>query len=165
MNKGAIIFLVVVTVTGVVSVWFKVNQPLRIDDSDRDYFNKELPLILPNLESITPMDNLTKGMTLTCNFTVSSMADEELVIPLDLKLFAIINSKGQEINPQEAGFYYSYDSNVFVLGSFRTLSFLVTLEISEDVEVGEYQLYVRTGNWEETHVSGATLNFKVVDSS
>ena len=162
MNKGAGIFLVAVIVAGVLSFWFMTNQPPINDDSDGDYFNKELPLILPNLDPITPMDNLTKGMTLTCNFSVSSMADEDLVIPLDLKLYAIINSKGQEINPQEAGFYYSYDPNVFVLDSFRTLSFLVTLEISEDVEVGEYQLCVRTGNWEETHVGGATLNFNVV---
>ena len=162
MNKGAILFLAVVIVTGVFSVWFMVNQTPQINDSDNHGFPRELPLILPNLESITPKDNLTKGMTLTCNFSVSSMADEDLVIPLDLKLYAIINSKGQEINPQEAGFYYSYDPNVFVLDPFRTLSFLITLEISEDVEVGEYQLFMGTGNWEETHVSGATLNFEVV---
>ena len=162
MNKGAIIFLATLIVSVVVSFWFVSNQPTRLDDSDRDYYLKELPLILPNLDPITSEDNLTRGMTLVCNFTVISMADKELVIPLDFKLVMIVSGSGHGIDPQEAGFYDYYAPTVFVLDPFRALSCLVTLEISEDVEVGEYQLYVRTGNWEETHVSGATLNFNVV---
>ena len=51
---------------------------------------------------------------------------------------------------------------MFVLEPFEGLSSLVTLVISEDVKVCEYQLFLRTVNWEETHVNGATLNFCVV---
>ena len=71
MNRGAVIFLVAVIVTCIISIWLSANQLPQIDDSDNHTFPRETPLILPNLESITPKDNLTKGMSLTCNFTVS----------------------------------------------------------------------------------------------
>ena len=51
------------------------------------------------------MDNFTKGMTLTCNFTIISNADKELVIPLKLKLYKITSGYGHKISLQEAGFY------------------------------------------------------------
>ena len=162
MNKGAAIFLVVVLSTIVFSVWFSTNQSIQIDDSDDHALPRELPLILPKLKSITPMDNLTYGMTLTCNFTVTSVADKKLVVPLELKLYKITGGHGNEIGLEEAGFYDYYAPTVFVLDSFRSLSSLVTLEISEDVEISKYQLKVVTVNWEETHVSGATLNFEVI---
>lgn len=163
MNKGAVIFLVVVTASGIATIWLSANQPPQIDDSDNHALPRETPLILPNLESITPKDSLTKGMTLTCNFTVSSLADKELTIPLSFKLYMITDGYGHEVNLQEAGFYgCRISTEVLVLEPFGTLSTLVTLEVSEDVEVGEYQLNIVTGNWEVTHVSGATLNFDVV---
>lgn len=161
MNKGAKVFLIVV-IASIITSWFMANLPLIIDDSNSHYFPRELPLILPNLQSITPMDNLTKGVTLICNFTVSSMTDKKLVVPLELMLYKITIGHGNEIGLEEAGFYEYYAPTVFVLDPFKTLSSLVTLEISEDVEVGEYQIFLRTVNWEETHVSGATLNFCVV---
>ena len=163
MNKGAVVFLAVVIVSCIITIWASANQPPQIDDSDNHIFPRETPLILPNLESITPKDNLTKGMTLTCNFTVSSMADRELVIPLSFELYMIIDNYGHEVSLQEAGFYdYEFSTDVLVLEPFGTLSTLVTLEVSENVEVGEYQLKIVTGNWEVTHVGGATLNFDVV---
>ena len=162
MNKGAIIFFVVVVFTIVFSVWYSTNQSIQMDDSDDHGLPRGLPLILPNLKSISPLDNLTKGMTLTCNFTVTSVADKELVVPLELKLYKITSGHGNEIGLEEAGFYEYYAPTVFVLDSFRSLSSLVTLEISEDVEISKYQLKVVTVNWEETNVGGATLNFEVV---
>jgi len=162
LNKGAAIFLVVVVFTIAFLFWFSTNQPIQIDDSDDHSLPRELPLIVPNLKSISPLDNLTKGMTLTCNFTVTSVADKELVVPLELKLYKITSGHGNEIGLEEVGFYDYYAPTVFVLDSFRTLSSLVTLEISEDVEISKYQLKVVTFNWEETHVGGATLNFEVV---
>lgn len=163
MNKGAVIFLAVVMVSGIITIWLSANQPPQIDDSDNHALPRETPLILPNLESITPEDNLTKGMTLTCNFTVSSLVDKELVVPLGFELYMITDGYGHEVDLQEAGFYdCRISTEVFVLDPFGTLSTLITLGVSEDVEVGEYQLKVVTGNWEVTHVGGATLNFNVV---
>ena len=145
------------------TIWFSAHQPPQIDDSDSHTLPRETPLILPNLESISSKDNLIKGMTLTCNFTVSSLADKELVVPLGFEFYRITDGYGHEVDLQEAGFYdCRISTEVFVLDPFGTLSSLVALVISEDVEVGEYQLKVVTGNWEVTHVGGATLNFNVV---
>ena len=121
-----------------------------------------MPLILPNLDPIIPQDNLTKGMTFICNFSVISLTTKKLVIPLDFKLFVIRNRYSREISGKEAGFYDFYAPTVFVLDPFRLVFSLVTLEISEDVDLGEYQLFIGTGDWEMTHVSGVSLNFKVV---
>ena len=155
--------MVAVIVTCIISIWFSANQPSQIDHLDNHTFPRETLLISANLESITPKDNLTKGMTLTCNFTVTSLADKELVIPLGLELYMITDGYGHEVDLQEAGFYdCKISTEVLVLDPFTTLSSLVTLEISEDAEVGEYQLKIVTGNWEVTHVGGATLNFDVV---
>ena len=163
MNRGAVIFLVAVIVSCIISIWLSANQLPQIDDSDNHTFPRETPLILPNLESITPKDNLTKGMSLTCNFTVSSLADKELVIPLGFELYMITDGYGHEVDLQEAGFYdCQISTEVLVLGPFEAYSSLVTLEIAQDVEVSKYQLKVVTGNWEVTHVGGATLNFNVV---
>jgi hypothetical protein len=163
LNKGAVVFLVVVIASCITIIWFSANQPPQTDNSDNQTFPRETPLILPNLESITPKDNLTKGMTLACNFSVSSLADEELVVPLSLKLYMIVDGYGDEVDLQEAGFCdCQISTEVFVLEPSGALSTLVTLKISDDVEVGKYQLEVVTGNWEVTHVGGATLNFDVV---
>ncbi|KON34075.1 MAG: hypothetical protein AC479_02210 [miscellaneous Crenarchaeota group-6 archaeon AD8-1] len=162
MNKGAIIFLATLIGSIFVTFLFVSNQPITIVDSDSDYYDKELPLILPNLDPIIPQDNLTKGMTFICNFSVISLTNKKLVVPLDFKLYIIRNCYSREISAKEAGFYDFYAPTVFVLDPFRLVFSLVTLEISEDVDLGEYQLFIGTGDWEVTHVSGISLNFKVV---
>ena len=162
MNKGAIIFLIVV-VASIGTSWYMANQLQITDDSDSHYFPRKSPLILPNLQPLVSVNNLSRGMTLTCNFTIYKFTDKELVIPLDFVLYKIVNGSGHEIIASEVGFYDYYAPTVFILDSNRIMSSLITLEISEDVEVSEYQLFLRTGNWEETNVSGATLNFRVVE--
>ena len=105
--------------------------------------------------------NVTQGMSFAVNLTITSKTDKELSIPLNLKLFIIRNSTGWQGLPEEAGFTFSFEPDLLILESYGSNSSLLSVTIAEDAPVGEYQFSVKTGNWEETHVGGTTIQIDV----
>jgi hypothetical protein len=101
--------------------------------------------------------NVTQGMSFAVNLTITSMAEKEFSIPLNLTLYIIRNSTGWQGLPEEVGFTFSFNPDLLILEPYGSNSSLLSVTIAENAPVGEYQFSVETGNWEETHVGGTTI--------
>jgi hypothetical protein len=96
-------------------------------------------------------------MSFAVNLTITSLAEKEFSIPLNLTLYIIRNSTGWQLLPEEVGFTFSFNPDLLILAPYGSNSSLLCVTIAEDAPVGEYQFSVETGNWEETHVGGTTI--------
>jgi hypothetical protein len=121
--------------------------------------HKQLPLI--SIDKDIQDVNVTQGMSLAVNLTITSKTDKELSIPLDLSLFIIRNSSGWQGLPEETVFTYTFNPDSLNLEPYGSNSSLLTIVLSEDAPIGEYQFSVETGNSEETHVSGTAIQIDV----
>jgi hypothetical protein len=119
------------------------------------------PLQLISIHEDPNTVNVTQGMSFAINLTITSMANKELSIPLNLSLYIIRNSTGQSTFwqnlPGETVFTFRFEPDSLTLEPYGSNSSLLTVVLSEDAPIGRYQFSIETGNSEETHVSGTTL--------
>ncbi len=116
---------------------------------------KPLPLI--SIDKDPENVNVTQGMRFAVNLTITSIADKELSIPLDLNLYIIRNSTGWQGLPEDTVFTFGFKPDSLTLEPYGSNSSLLTVVLSEDAPIGEYQFSIKTGNMEETHVGGTTI--------
>jgi hypothetical protein len=117
--------------------------------------SKPFPLISIEKE---PQDvNVTQGMSFSVNLTITSKTDKELSIPLNLTLYVIRNSTGRQVLPEETGFFFRFEPDSLIIEPHGSNSSILSAAVSQDASIGKYQLSVNTGNWEETHVGGTTI--------
>lgn len=100
--------------------------------------------------------NATQGSTQQVNFTYTSKTDQELTIPLDLKLMILIsetydgeldsffpspdtpNHFHYNQSAQNTVFSYNFSPNQLVLQPYESNSSILTLEVVEDAPLGFY---------------------------
>ena len=102
-------------------------------------------------------------MSFAVNLTITSMADKDLSIPLDLSdLYVIRDGSGYGVAPEEAGFNFRFEPKLLILEPYGRNSSILSGELAEDTTIGDYRFMVLLGNWEETNVGGTTLFIDVI---
>jgi hypothetical protein len=141
------------------------------------------PLIECNVSNIEDYTNdyifnLTQGSTQKVNFTLTSITDQNLIIPIDFGLSAFHSeSYDGELdcfipsnNPtrfyynesaQDKIFNYAFSRNELILQPYESNSTIITLEIADIAPSGFYAFGVRLGNWELTQRKSFQLDVLV----
>jgi len=170
LNKGALIFLVVIlfaSVSSILSAYFiTVDNPSPENSTDDPSPSfppiKTIPLIYTELDYITSPDlNLTQSGHFAVNINVSSRADKELVIPFSLELFSVFRDGVQEVSPVVSGFEYWYEPSFIVIEPNGCNSTLLTIEFFDISDIDRYDFRIKPGNVDEHHLGGHGLNIEV----
>lgn len=141
------------------------------------------PLIECNVSNIEDYTNdyvfyFTRGSTQQVNFTLTSITDQNLMIPIDfgLSAFHSENYDGEldcfipSNNPtrfyynesaQDKLFNYSFSHNQLILQPHESNSTIITLEIADIAPPGFYAFSVKLGNWEVTQRKSFQLDVVV----
>jgi len=133
--------------------------------------SNEYPKPSPLLEVyLSPWQNVSipQGGSVIIKVTLTSkFEDRNITIPLKITIQDTpISGSSPTPNPTnscqtEPPLRYSFDINPVTLIPGETRESILTVTASEDAPIGSYVLLVETGNWELTHVSGATFVLKV----
>jgi hypothetical protein len=119
--------------------------------------------------------NLTQGSTQQVNFTLTSITDQILIIPLDFRLLAfhsetysgeldsLISSNDPtrfryNENAQDKLFNYAFSCNQLILQPHQSNSTIITLEIADIAPSGFYAFSIRLGNSEVTQRKSCQLD-------
>jgi hypothetical protein len=180
MNTGhlrivaVIVLVAIVAYSVIVFVWM---NSLRIGPLDIQ------PLIDCNVSNIEDYSNdyvfnVTQGSTHQINFTLTSIADQQLTIPLDFRLSAFhsetYNGELDSFIPsndptrfyynesaQDKIFNYAFSQNQLILEPFGSNSTIITLEMADIAPSGFYAFGINLGNWEVTHRKTCQLDVMV----
>ncbi|KON33886.1 MAG: hypothetical protein AC479_02915 [miscellaneous Crenarchaeota group-6 archaeon AD8-1] len=121
------------------------------------------PLISFEKEYLSSRDfNLTSGNAVVLNLTISSIADEVLVIPFSLDLVSVFHGSFQEVDPVNVWCDYSFEPNTVIVGSGGSNSTLLTLEFFDVGDVVRFDFMVVPGGSDVHHVGGLGLSVSVV---
>jgi hypothetical protein len=171
MNAGHLRIVAVVVLVAIVSysiIVFVWMDSLRIGPLDIQ------PLLDCNMSNIEGYSNdyvfnLTQGSTQQINFTLTSITDQQLTIPLDFRLIVFqsetYNGELDSFIPdsddparfrynesaQDKVFNYAFSYNQLILEPFESNSTIITLEIADIAPSGFYAFGINLGNWEVTH--------------
>ncbi|MBK5134252.1 hypothetical protein JJE00_07510, partial [Candidatus Bathyarchaeota archaeon] len=77
-------------------------------------------------------------------------------------LYVIRDGSGYGVAPEEVGFAFSFEPKLLILEPYGRNSSILSGELAEDANIGDYRFMVLLGNWEETNVGGTTLFIDVI---
>ena len=120
------------------------------------------PLISFEKEYLSSRDfNLTFCNAIVLNLTVSSIADEVLVVPFSLDLVSVFHGSIQEVDPDFIGFDYIFEPSTVIVGSGGSNSTLLTVEFFDVGDVVRFDFMVVPGGSDIHHVGGLGLSVSV----
>jgi hypothetical protein len=180
MNAGHLRIVAVVVLVAIVSysvIVFVWMDSLRIGPLD---IQPLMDYSVSNIEGYSNdyVFNLTQGSTQQINFTLTSITDQQLTIPLDFGLLAFhsetYNGELDSFIPsndptrfrynesaQDKVFNYAFSDNQLTLQPFESNSTIITLEIADIAPSGFYAFGISLGNWEVTHRKTCQLDVMV----
>ncbi len=125
---------------------------------------KQLPMIF---EDYSPRTSIaSQGSTVRVNLTLSSSFDTEFPLPFRNITISSFNGTSWDSSvPREKIFNYTFSQNPLPLPPRGDNSCIITVNLANDVPIGEYRLFVRYGNASLTHVTGSSFRITVTSPS